>query len=61
MEIQKVKLNEEECLIAFDVTQLYTHIPLEEAIEMAAVKSYQVTDAVPVDIETFVSLTKLAS
>ena len=40
--------------------QLYTNVPLEESIEMAAVRLFQVTDEIPVDINTFIKVSKLA-
>ena len=53
-DIQNLKLGTNDCLVSFDVTQLYTFVPVEESIEMAAVKLYQRTDDVPVDIQTFI-------
>ena len=37
--IKNIKLAPDEALISFDVTQLYTFVPVDESIEMAA-KSY---------------------
>ena len=59
-EIRNLILSHDESLISFDVTQLYTNVPLDESIEMAAVKLYQLTDDVPVDMDTFIELAKLA-
>ena len=59
-DIKKITLNPDECLISFDVTQLYTYVPLEESILMAATKLFQIVDDVPVNIDTFIKLTKLA-
>ena len=42
------------------MTQLYTFVPLDESIEIAASKLYQLTDEVHVDIQTFIKLAKLA-
>ena len=42
------------------MTQLYTYVPLEESILMAATKLFQIVDDVPVNIDTFIKLTKLA-
>ena len=42
------------------MTQLYTNVPLDESIEMAAVKLYQLRDDVPVDMNTFIEWEKLA-
>ena len=56
-EIRKLKLEHDESLVSLDVTQLYTHVPLDESIEMAAIKlySYEIRDDVPVDINTFIT------
>ena len=59
-EIRKLKLESDESLISFDVTQLYTHVPLNESIELAASKLYQIRDDIPVDMNTFIELAKLA-
>ena len=59
-EMKTLKLDQDEVLISFDVTQLYTNVPLDESIEMATKKLYKITDDVPVDIQTFIKLTKLA-
>ena len=59
-DIKNITLNPDECLISFDVTQLYTYVPLEESILMAATKLFQIVDDVPVNIDTFIKLTKLA-
>ena len=53
-------LASDEVLISFDVTQLYTFVPVDESIEMAAKKLYETTDEVPVDISTFIELAKMA-
>ena len=59
-EIRKLRLEHDESLVSFDVTQLYTHVPLDESIEMAPIKLYEIRDDVPVDINTFIELAKLA-
>ena len=59
-EVRDLTLTDNEKLISYDVTQLYTYVPLEESIEMSAVKLFQTTDEVPVDINTFIKLCKLA-
>ena len=59
-DIRNITLNPDECLISFDVTQLYTYVPLEESILMAATKLFQIVDDVPVNMDTFINLTKLA-
>ena len=37
-ELKNIKLDEDEVLISFDVTQLYTNVPVDDSIEMAAIK-----------------------
>ena len=59
-EVRDLTLTDNEKLISYDVTQLYTYVPLEESIEMSAVKLFQTTDEVPVDINTFIKLCKFA-
>ena len=58
--VKNMTLQDNEKLISYDVCQLYTNVPLEESIEMAAVRLFQETDEVPVDINTFMKLCKLA-
>ena len=59
-ELKFLKLDNDEVLISFDVTQLYTYVPVNESIEMAAKRLYEVTDEIPVDMNTFIDLAKLA-
>ena len=55
-----VLLNEGERLVSSDIVQLYTYVPLAQSIEIAAMKLYEQTDEVPVDLNTFIKLTRLA-
>ncbi len=59
----KLKPNRE--IISFDAKSLYTNVPVNEAIEMAATKLFdeennENKDKIEVDRETFVTLAKLA-
>ena len=58
------QLEPDEVLISFDVTALYTNVPVDEAIQLAADKLYSGNPDIkspPVDKETFITLTNLAS
>ena len=60
-QLKNVKLDPEEVIISFDLSSLYTNVPVNEAINDAANLLYlgrYVTP--PVDKETFIALTKLA-
>ena len=51
-------------MISFDVTSLYTNVPVDEAIQLAADKLYSGNPDIkcpPVDRDTFITLTNLAS
>lgn len=58
--LKNIHLDQEENLISFDVTQLYTNVPVNDSIELAATKLYNLTNEVLVDAQTFVKLAKLA-
>ena len=61
-EINKLELHDDEELISFDVSALYTNVPVKEAIEMAAERLYAGDLAKPpVDKQTFIKLTELSS
>ena len=57
--IKDVVLTEEEMIVSYDVSSLYTNVPLSECIEMAAKKLFQITNECPVDMNTFIELTRL--
>ena len=57
-------MDDDDVLTSFDVTALYTHVPFEEAIALAAVKLYDddnITNKPPVDKATFIELARLCS
>ena len=61
-QIKNLELNDDEEMVSFDVSALYTNVPVKEAIEMAADRLYAGDLPVPpVDKETFVTLTELSS
>ena len=60
-QLKNVKLDPEEVMISFDVSSLYTNVPVNEAINDAANLLYSGRyETPPVDKETFIALTKLA-
>ena len=60
-QLKNVKLDPEEVMISFDVSSLYTNVPVNEAINDAANLLYFGRyETPPVDKETFIALTKLA-
>ena len=59
--LKNTSLSPDECLISFDVTSLYTNVPVNEAIEVCADLLYKQIDMRQVcDKETFITLAKLA-
>ena len=60
--LKDIHLDEDEVLVSFDVTSLYTNVPVMEAINVCADLLYNGKQkAPPVDRETFVTLAKLSS
>ena len=60
-QLKNVKLDPEEVMISFDLSSLYTNVPVNEAINDAANLLYSGKyETPPVDKETFIALTKLA-
>ena len=63
-DIKEVTLDDDDILTSFDVTSLYTNVPVEEAIALAADKLYDddsITNKPPVDKATFRELARLCS
>ena len=58
--LSKVKLGEDEILVSFDVSSLYTNVPVKEAINRCADLLFS-RFTLPVDKETFIILAELAS
>ena len=58
--LKDVQLNEDESIISFDVTSLYTNVPVVEAIERCADLLFKAV-RISVDKETFIELAKIAS
>ena len=59
---KSIFLDHDEVVISFDVTSLYTNVPVKEAIFEAAEKLYSGKFAMPpVDKETFIILAELAT
>ena len=50
----------EECLVSFDVTSLYTNVPVNEAIDVCTELLYKHT-LMPIDKDTFKTLARIAS
>ena len=61
-EIKQLNLGDDEEMISFDVSALYTNVPVKEAIQIAADCLYTGNHPEPpVDKQTFIELTTLAS
>ena len=61
-QIKTLELNDEEQMVSFDVSALYTNVPVNEAIKLAADRLYAGDlPTPPVDKETFVKLTEISS
>ena len=63
--LKDIKLKPNRKIVSFDVKSLYTNVPVNEAIEMAAIKLFdgehnENRDKIEVDKETFITLAKLA-
>ena len=60
--IKKVRLEDDEVMVSFDVSSLYTNVPVDEAIREAADLLYSgKLTGPPVDKETFTKLLELSS
>ena len=60
--LQNIKLQSDEELVSFDVTSLYTNVPVEEAIQVCTNLLYSGDHAVPpVDKETFMHLLQIST
>ncbi len=60
--ISSIRLADDEELVSFDVTSLYTNVPVMESIEVCADLLFQdTTKAPPIDRTTFVELAMIAS
>ena len=60
-QLKNIKLDPEEVMISFDVSSLYTNVPVNETINDAANLLYSGRyETPPADKETFIALTKLA-
>ena len=60
--LRNISLDQDEVLMSFDVTSIYTNVPVKEAIFEAAEKLYSGKFAMPpVDKETFIILAELAT
>ena len=60
--LYNLDLSEDEEMVSYDVSALYTNVPVKEAIELAADRLYAGDLPVPpVDKQTFIKLTELSS
>ena len=59
-QLQSMSLSEEESLISFDVTALYTNVPVKESIQVCADLLFKQIDFAFMDKETFITLAELA-
>ena len=60
-EIKKLTLDEDETLVSFDVVGLFTNVPVEDSITLAAEMLYNGKFESPlVDMETFIQLCRLS-
>ena len=58
--IKNCVISDEETLISFDVTSLYTNVPVKESIERCADLLFKHTQFASLDKETFIVLAELA-
>ena len=58
--LRTTQLNEDEELVSFDVTSLYTNVPVKEAIEVCTDLLFKKC-SLPVNRETFITLAEIAS
>ena len=58
--IKNISLSEEEQLISFDVTSLYTNVPVRESILHCADLLFKHVQMKSIDKETFITLAELA-
>ena len=59
--LMNFKMKPDRTLVSFDVTSLYTNVPVIEAIHLAAERLYQLEDGKPeVEKEVLIELAKLA-
>ena len=57
-----MKIPENQEVVSFDVSALYTNVPVKEAIQLAADRLYDGTlESPPVDKQTFIELLELCS
>ena len=60
--LKAVKLEEDEVIVSFDVSSLYTNVPIQEAIQICADLLYSGEHALPpVDKQTFIELLELCT
>ena len=60
--LKTVELTEDEEVVSFDVSSLYTHVPVMEAIEICSEHLYHHEQKhPPIDRNTFIILAKIAS
>ena len=61
--LKDVKLNDDDELVSFDVTSLYTNVPVMETINICTEKLYSMPDdkKPPIDRDTFIKLTSIAA
>ena len=61
-QLKSVILEQDEVMISFDVTLLYTNVPVEEEVQNVANRLYcGEFEQAPIDKATFIYLTKLAT
>ena len=61
-QLRDLELEEGECLASFDMVSLYTNVPVEEAIQLAAERLFSGEfETPPVSKETFIQLLSLCS
>ena len=58
--LKNTHLQEDECLISFDVSSLYTNVPVKEAIQVCCDLLFSKVD-MPIDKETLITLASISS
>jgi hypothetical protein len=59
--LNSIQLSEDEELVSFDVSSLYTNVPVIESINICADLIFRDNNTLPIEKDTFIQLTKIAS
>ena len=59
-QLKDIELSDDETLISFDVTSLYTNVPVKESIKVCADLLFDKVSIQGIDKDTFITLAELA-